>query len=305
MTTHLFQPTRYYSTIGSHEPALTVADGDTVIAQTIDAFGQDINNTVVAPRGNPMSGPIFVQGAEPGDMLAFRIDRITPNREIGYTRTTLAYQVVDADFVPQLGPRTDMAQWRVDTVANTATLIQPGTKLGNFSMPLDPMIGCFGIAPAKGAAIPTATSAENGGNMDYRGFKAGATVYFPVAVPGALVFLGDVHALQGDGEIVGTGIEISATVEFTVRAIKGKKITWPRGENADYIFTAGNARPLDQALQHATTEMARWLAEDYGLDINGLSMFMGMAVEYEVGNVYNPAYTMICKLPKRLLPKNK
>ena len=167
-----------------------------------------------------------------------------------------------------------------------------------------PMLGCFGVAPSDGQAISTATSAEHGGNMDYRGFVSGATVYFPVFVPGALFHLGDGHALQGAGEIVGTGIEISFDVQFTVHLIKGKQIGWPRGENAEYIFTAGNARPLDQALQHATTEMARWLQQDYGLDPESASILLGQAVDYEVGNVFDPAYTMICKLPKRVIPRS-
>ena len=164
------------------------------------------------------------------------------------------------------------------------------------------MLGCFGVAPADGEAISTATSGKHGGNMDYRGFVSGVTVYFPVFVPGALVHVGDGHATQGDGEIVGNGIEISMEVEFTVRTIKGKCIGWPRGENAEYIFTVGNARPLDQAVQHATTEMLRWLKEDYGLDTTSASLLLGQCVEYDLGNVFDPAYTMVCKLNKRWLP---
>jgi acetamidase/formamidase len=164
------------------------------------------------------------------------------------------------------------------------------------------MLGCFGVAPSKGQAISTDTSAEHGGNMDYRGFIAGVTVFFPVFVPGALLHVGDGHATQGDGEIVGTGIEISMEVQFTVRLIKGKRIHWPRGENDKYILTVGNARPLDQAVQHATTEMLRWLSEDYGLDTISASILLGQSVEYDLGNVFDPAYTMVCKLPKVLLP---
>src|ERR1700733_2382827 len=149
------------------------------------------------------------------------------------------------------------------------------------------MLGCFGVAPANGQAISTATSAEHGGNMDYRGFTAGVTVYFPVFVPGALFHLGDGHATQGDGEITGTGIEISMDVQFTVRLIKGKLIRWPRGENQEEIFTAGNARPLDQALQHATTEMLHWLEEDYQLDVTSASLLLGQCVEYDIANVFD------------------
>jgi acetamidase/formamidase len=137
--------------------------------------------------------------------------------------------------------------------------------------------------------------------MDYRGFTTGVTVYFPVFTSGALLHLGDGHALQGDGEIVGTGIEISFEVQVTVRVLKGKQIGWPRGENAEYVFTAGNARPLDQALQHATTEMQSWLMEDYGLDAVGANILLGQCVEYDVGNVFDPAYTMICKMRKSVL----
>ena len=137
--------------------------------------------------------------------------------------------------------------------------------------------------------------------MDYRGYVAGVTAYFPVFVPGALIHLGDGHAIQGDGEIVGTGIEISFDVQFTVHLIKGKQIHWPRGENDDYIFTVGNARPLDQAVQHATTEMLRWLQSDYGLDPTAASTLLGQCVEYDVGNVFDPAYTMVCKISKRIL----
>ena len=136
--------------------------------------------------------------------------------------------------------------------------------------------------------------------MDYRGFAEGVTVYFPVFVSGALFHLGDGHAVQGDGEIVGTGIEISFDVQFTVNLIKKKGIGWPRAENDDYILTAGNARPLDQAVQHATTELIRWL-EELGLEKKAAHILLGQCVEYDVGNVFDPAYTMICKVKKSIL----
>jgi acetamidase/formamidase len=141
--------------------------------------------------------------------------------------------------------------------------------------------------------------------MDYKGFVAGVTVYFPVFVSGALLFMGDGHAVQGDGEIVGTGIEVSFDVQFTVRLLKGKRIEWPRAENKNYIMTVGNARPLDQALQHATTEMIRWLQEDFGLGARAVHILLGQCIEYEVGNVFDPAYTMVCKLKKTWIPSRK
>jgi acetamidase/formamidase len=271
-----------------------------VITTTVDAGGKDAKGEQVAPRGNPQTGPFYIEGIEPGDALVVHLDRLYPNRDMGYTATVVAPNVVDPEYVREL-PEGELAEWKIDRKKGTATLIKPLTKLGNITLPLSPMLGCFGVAPPRGQAISTATSAEHGGNMDYRGFVSGVTVYFPVFVPGALLHVGDGHAIQGDGEIVGTGIEISFDVEFTVRIKKGKTIRWPRGESSDYIFAVGNARPLDQAAQHATTEMLRWLQEDYGLDARGASTLLGQCVEYDLGNIFDPAYTMVCKVNKRFL----
>ena len=307
MTVHRFLPSQYYVTIGSHPPALFVEDGDTVITTTVDARGQDASGAPVTPAGNPMTGPFFVRGAEPGDTLAVTFNRLVPNRPLGWSRKMVAPNVVEPEHVPFLpwpaDDASDLAIWRVDNTAGAATLVDPSdTSLGNLTLPIKPMVGCFGVAPAEGQAISTATSAQHGGNMDYRGYCEGVTAYLPVFVPGALFHIGDGHALQGDGEIVGTGIEISFDVEFTLRVIKGLRSGWPRGENDEYIFTAGNARPLDQAVQHATTEMLRWLKDGYGLDAPGRHILMGQCVEYDLGNIFDPAYTMVCKMPKRVLP---
>jgi amidase len=127
-------------------------------------------------------------------------------------------------------------------------------------------------------------------------------VYFPVFVEGALFHLGDAHALQGDGEIVGTGIEISADVDFSLDVLKGKTICWPRAENDEFVMAVGNARPLDQAVQHATTELMRMLAEDHGLDYRASSALLGQCIRYEIANVFDPAYTVVAKIAKDLLP---
>lgn len=296
---HHFDPTVYYTAMGTYPPVLRIGDGDTVQTSTVDARGRDAHGRVVAERGNPQTGPFYVEGAEPGDTLAVRFERIRPNRRSGWSASALAANVVDPDFVPRLPEREPLSEWDVDVAAGTATLVQPETALGRYQLTLSPMLGCFGVAPPQGQAISTATSSTHGGNMDYRGFGEGVTVYLPVAVEGALLFIGDCHAVQGDGEIVGTGIEISADVQFTTHLIKGKTIHWPRAENDEYLLTVGNARPLDQALQHATTEMVRWLQEDYGLDARAASILLGQCVRYDVGNVFDPAYTMVCKVAKR------
>ena len=299
---HRFTPSKYYTTLGPHEPVLHVGDGDSIITTTVDARGFDQHREQVTPRGNPQTGPFFVEGANPGDTLVVEIDEIQPNRRYGFCGSSVAPHVVDPTYVCEL-PQADLAEWDVDLEAGTATLTGPESNLGQLVIPLDPMLGCFGVAAIRGQAISTATSAEHGGNMDYRGFVAGTTVYFPVFEPGALFFLGDGHAAQGDGEIVGSGIEISMNVQVTLRILKDKKIGWPRAENDEWIMTVGNARPLDQATQHATTEMIRWLQEDYGLDALGANLLLSQCVRYELGNFFDPAYTMVCKLNKKWLSK--
>jgi amidase len=300
MARHVLEPDRHYNAIGAGEPVLTVADGDTVVAATIDAWGFDARGVQVGLAPNPMTGPIFVSGAEPGDAMAVHIERMTPTRGDGWTFAPLAPNVVDAAAVASMPPRSRVI-WRLDRLNGSARLAEPPPALANWSVPLAPMIGCFGVAPALGQAISTATSGPYGGNMDYRRFGPGTTAYFPVAVGGALFYLGDGHYCQGDGEIVGTGIETSFEVEVTLRVLKGRKMQWPRGETADDIFTVGNARPLDQALQHATTEMMAWLQADYGLDAVAASHLLGQTVCYDVANVFNPAYSVACRLAKRWL----
>ncbi len=301
MATHRFHPTRYFNVIGTAEPCLRVADGDTVVADTIDASGLDAHEAQAGARPNPMTGPFYIEGAEPGDTLAVTIEKLTPSRATGWTYSPLATTVLDPAVLAEQPPR-ERSVWIIDQNAGTVHLQEPVPGLEDFAPPIQPMIGCFGVAPAGGQAFSTATSAQNGGNMDYRLFAPGTTAWFPVAVPGALFYLGDGHACQGDGEITGTGIETSFEMTVTLRVLK-RTITWPRGETADDIFTIGNARPLDQALQHATTEMTRWLAEDYGLDARAASHLMGQVVRYDVGNVFNPAFTVACRIAKSWLTK--
>lgn len=302
MTTHRFEPTHYHTTLAAHAAVLHIQPGDTVITHTVDAWGGDRAGQQVAGRANPQTGPFYIEGADAGDTLAVHFDALEPDRDTGFTADVVAANVVNPEFVRHLPPR-GRVNWRIDRAARTATLAQPLPTLGALTVALEPMLGCFGVAPAGGEAISTATAGPHGGNMDYRGFRAGATVYLPVAVPGALFCLGDGHAVQGDGEIVGTGIETSFEVQFTVQLLKGKTIGWPRGENAADIFTVGNARPLDQALQHATTEMLNWLTTDYALTLTEASILLGQCVRYDVGNVYDPAYTLVCRLAKRFLPR--
>jgi amidase len=304
MTRHVFEPTRFHVTIGEHEPVLRVAPGDTIATWCVDARGFDASDEAVTEGGNPQTGPFFVEGAEPGDLLAVRLDRLRPNRQRGFSGPVVAEPVVDPWFARHLPERGDGDTWIIDLEQGTATLDSPPAGLEHLgSVAIDPMLGCFGVAPGRGQAISCATSGRHGGNMDYRGFREGVTVFFPVFVEGALLHLGDGHALQGDGEIVGTGIEISFDVEVTVDVVKGKEAGWPRADDGEHLLAVGNARPLDQAVQHATTELMRWLADDYGLDYRASSALLGQLIRYDLGNVFDPAYTMVARIAKRHLPE--
>ncbi len=303
MTTHDFEPTHWHIAIGSHEPVLRVESCDTIRTWTVDSSGYDHDGDDRTDGGNPQTGPFYLEGAGPGDTLRVRFDSIRPNRARGVSGAFVAPNVVDPHFVPQLGQDGE-DWWILDLDAGTAELESPPPGLESLGkLPFAPMLGCFGVAPPRGQAISCATSGEHGGNMDYRGFGPGVTVDFPVFVEGGLFHLGDGHAIQGDGEIVGTGIEVSMDVEFTLELLRGKTIHWPRADDGEFVIAVGNARPLDQALQHATTELLRLLEQDYGLDYRAGSALLGQCIRYEIGNVYDPAYTVVAKVEKALLAR--
>ncbi|MEE2659790.1 MAG: acetamidase/formamidase family protein [Candidatus Latescibacterota bacterium] len=296
MAHHNFVPQHYHTTIGWHDPVLEIDPGDSVATTMVDARGSDATGEQVTERGNPQTGPFFIRGAEPGDTLVVTLDDLRPNRDWGFTGGEVAPNVLDPGLRPVFAQDFDSSRWQIDFAANTVRLAEPELALSKLKLSLDPMVGCFGVAPERRQAISCATSSTHGGNMDYRGFRAGVKVYFPVFAPGALFHIGDGHAVQGDGEIVGTGVEISFDVRFTVDLVKGQRICWPRAEDDTYLMTVGNARPLDQCVQHATTEMLAWLENGFGIDARTAHMFLGQCVEYDVGNIYDPAYTMVCKV---------
>jgi len=302
MTVHRLEPDRWHNVLGTLPPVLTIESGDSVVTPTLDAAGTDAGGNSVAARPNPMVGPIAVRGAAPGDALRVEIVRMTPNRRNGWTRSVLAPTVVEPERLRDL-PASERLDWVIDAGAGTVRLDPPLAGLERLVLPVAPMLGCFGVAPRQGQMLSTSTSDRNGGNMDYRRFGPGATAWFPVFAPGALFFLGDGHAAQGDGEIVGTGVETSFEVEVRLSVETGRTLNWPRGETADDIFSVGNARPLDQALQHASTDMFDWLTGDYGLSAVAASQLMGQVVAYDIGNVYNPAFTVACRIAKHWLPR--
>lgn len=302
--THRFTPTRFHNTFSSaHSPVLRIRPGDRVITRTIDAHGFDWENRKVAERPNPQTGPFFVQGAEPGDVLVVRIEKIEPNRTTAWSSTLLAPYAADPDFLRFEGLKQQVDEtWTIDKQKGTAWIESANIRPNRIEVSLKPMLGCVATAPEKNQAIPTSTPDRFGGNMDYNGVVAGVKIMLPVYEPGALLFLGDGHGRQGDGEIVGNALETSMDVEFTVDLIKQKKIGWPRLENDEYIVALGSASPLLQALQHATTEMQRWLMADYGYDERGSSLLMGHTLEYDIANIVDPHFTVAAKIRKSSLP---
>src|SRR5580658_11019905 len=302
--THKFEPTEFYNTFsGAHKPALRIKPGDTVVTYTIDARGFDSAGVQRSQGGgNPETGPFYIEGAEPGDTLVVHLLKLETNRTTGWSASLLAPYTADPGFLRAEAVREPKsANWQIDKQKGIAFL-DPGEYKGpRIELPLRPMLGCVATAPANKAAIPTSFPDNFGGNMDYNGMGAGATLMLPVFEPGALFFLGDGHARQGDGEVVGSAIETSLDVEFSVDLVKQKKINWPRLENQDFIMALGSSRALNEALQHATTELMRWLMDSYGFDERGASLLLGQGMEYDISNVVDPEFTVVAKMRKRYL----
>lgn len=297
---HHFLPRMFHTSLGAHEPVLTVRDGDSIVTTTADSWGYGHDGERIAPYGNPQTGPFFVEGAAPGDTLAVRFDSVRPNRDSGFCDRVVEKHLVTADYAARL-PEPGTARWRIDRTAGTATLVSPSLARGPLTLPLAPFLGCFGVAPAQDEPISTGTCGNHGGNMDYPGFTAGTTAYLPVYRPGALLFLGDGHALQGDGEIVGSGVECSMDVTVTVRVLKGEPLIAPRGESDDWVFTLGNARPLEEAIRLATTGMLQYLESEVGLVLADASLVLSQCVRYDLGNLVNPANSVACRIAKSRL----
>jgi amidase len=303
--THQFIPTVFYTTYSfAHPPALRIKPGDRVVTKTIDAGGVDWNGKTVSSGGNPETGPFYIEGAEPGDMIVVSIEKLETNRASAYSSSLLAPYTVDpAAIAARVDRDPKRITWTIDKARGIVRLDQIELQPGGIELPLKPMLGCIGVAPARKEAIATTVPGAFGGNMDYASMGAGAKLMLPVNEPGALLFLGDAHARMGEGEIVGTGLETSMDVEFSVTLVKKQAIGWPRLETDTHLMVLGSARPLLEAFQHATTELQKWLAADYGLTERGAQILMGQAAEYEIANVVDPSFTVVAKIRKAVLPR--
>ena len=303
--THQFMPTVFHNTYSfAHPPVLHIKPGDRVVTKTVDAGGVDWNGKTVASGPNPQTGPFYIDGAEPGDVIVVTIEKLETNRASAYSSSLLApYAVTPQAIAARVDRDAKRTTWTIDKARGVARLDQVEMQPGGIELPLKPMLGCVGVAPARKEAISTAAPGAFGGNMDYASMGAGVKLMLPVNEPGALLFLGDAHARQGEGEVVGTGLETSMDVEFSVALVKKKAVGWPRLESSTHVMVLGSARPLLEALQLANAELQRWLAADYGLTERGAQILLGQAAEYEIANVVDPNFTVVAKIRKATLPR--
>lgn len=290
--THRAVATEYHHTFSaSHKVLLRIRPGDTVVTKTVDSAGFDYQGVRrTKTHGNPLTGPFYVEGAEPADALVVRLKKVALNRATGYT----SYQAGVKDLPAHLAaekPRPDAAipgydyllPWAIDLKRGTVRLAEPGVK----KLPelrARPMLGCIGVAPEGTYSPRSGPAGYWGGNLDYNLVREGTTVYLPVFHPGGLLFFGDGHAIQGDGEAVGSGVETSLDVEVTVELKKSWRLTGPRAETAADLISIGGKpdATLNQSIEIATRDMIRWLVEEHGFPPREAHLLIGVEARYDV-----------------------
>ena len=300
---HEFVPTTFYRQFSPfHKPVLTIAPGDTVHTTTVDAGGTDEKGVSRVLGGNPETGPFYVETAYPGDTLVVHITRLRLNRDWAVSDDYIVERAVDRDLAVKGKDDGKTIRWHLDIAKGTASPEKPSAHIMHYSVPLRPMLGCVATATGPAQAPPgTGDSGPYGGNMDFNEVIEGATVYLPVNVPGALLYVGDGHATEGDGELNGNALETSMDVEFSVDIIPAKRIGSPRVESATHIMVVGLAGSLDEAFRVATGGMAQWLMDDYKLTSSEVAQVLGTAAEYRVGEVADRNAGMVLKVSKERL----
>ncbi len=300
--THDFVPTRYHLQYsGRVAPALRIHPGDRVRTRTLDNEGRDSQRQWRGMPGNTLTGPFHVEGAMPGDTLVVHLERVELNRDTAHMYSgTLDPKAVQGGYAQKVEPGWGRT-WILDRKKGVARLEKPGGRLGALELPLRPMVGSIGVAPPLNQALFAGDLGFHGGNMDYRRHTAGATIYFPVWRAGALLSLGDGHALQGDGEISGQGLETSLDVEFRVELIKGKSLGQVWSEDEDYVMVSGIDNGLDASLQMATTGLARWLKDRHGLNDSEVAALLSAAIEYDVAEIVDSRPHVVARIAKKTL----
>jgi amidase len=319
--THEIYPDHHSRVFSAHEqPVLRIHSGDTVITKTWDSGGQDqagkrhLQQPYVYPEsGNPLMGPFYIEEAERGDALEVHLDRVRLNRNSGYTAYRLSPEVLTSGAAESLyknfykmdavrPQRGDLIPWDLDLERQTASPRLLQTSGFRFRIPVKPMLGCIGVAAPGDEVVTSGPAGAYGGNMDYNDVVEGAALWFPVFHKGAYFYLGDGHAVQGDGEGLGTGIETSLDVQFTVKIHKNKHLSMPRLVNADYLISIGSQpefqSSMDFALRAANADMLRWLTEEYKLTAPEANLLMGTVVQHKIVTYFG---TMATLIPRKYL----
>lgn len=300
---HDFAPSTYSRQFSaSVPPVLTVWPGDTIHTTTVDAGGADAGGVTRVFGGNPQTGPFYVETALPGDVLAVHIDRLRLNRDYAISTDRIVPRALSPQLAVKMKDTGKTVRWHLDRERGVATPANPTGPLKPYTVPLRPMLGCVGVAPGFAAApSPTGDSGRFGGNMDFNGIEEGVTVYLPILQPGALLYIGDGHALQGDGELNGDALETSMDVELTVNVLPHKTLSSPRVESPTHLMAVGLAGTLEDALRAATAGLAQWLEQDYKLTPPELAQVLGTAVEYTVNEVADRNAGIVAKIRKERL----
>ena len=299
-----FEPTSGVQTFAVREPVLRIKPGTVVESRTFSRPGDYYERAGGAWPGEV--GPFLIEGATPNDTLVVKILRLRLNRDS-------AVSAVNPNGISAVAgdSRTRMLneplparryEWKLDRTRNVGILDLPNSASRRFEVPLKPMLGRVAVAPAGEEAWGGLWPGNFGGNMDASDVREGTTVHLPVFHDGALFYFGDVHALQGDGEIAGSGLETTADVTFQFDLIKGRRIRWPRLEDDTDIMVAGSVRPLVDAFRIAQIELIEWLVDEYGFDKMDAYQVVSQAGTSRIANVVDPNYTVIAKFPKKLLP---
>ncbi|RXI97773.1 acetamidase [Anaerobacillus alkaliphilus] len=274
-----------------HSPILTVSSGTTIEISTYDCFENQIQSEEMAiaeldwNRVNPATGPIFVEGAEVGDVLKVKIEKL----EIG------------EQGVMVVGPNLGVMGHRFSEMKSKIIPIREGKAIFNeLVLPLNPMIGVIGVAPAR-EGVSCGTPGAHGGNMDNKMVKEGAILYFPVFVTGALFGLGDFHAAMGDGEISVSGIEVEGKATVTLEVIKGESLEQPMLENSEVITQIASAETLDAAAKLATELMVDRIVSKTNMSVEEVTMLMSAVGQIEISQIVDPLITARFVVPKWLL----
>jgi amidase len=309
---------KYHATINdvkyvyaSVAPVARLKAGDILDTNTLDCFGNAIKkpgDTLSMTKGdNPLTGPFDIEGAEPGDTLVVKILDLEVDGDQGIGAFAPGFGALnETNYTPMLHPPLPEKIWfyPIDHASNTATFQALDSKF-SVKIPLHPFFGCIGVAPAGGEARSSIVPAEFGGNMDSAEASVGNTVYFPVNVPGGLLYMGDGHAAMGDGEVAGTAIEVPLHARLQVNVIKGQKISWPRFENDDAIMAVGAYRPLDDCVRIAFTELVGWIHQDYGLSELDAYELLSKVAKIHLNEMVDPNYVVVASIEKKFLPPKK